>query len=392
MDLVFVTEARFYKNSSGQIYADSASFSMILWERYLSFFDKLYILARVGDSDTHTSNLIDDSRICFLPIPYYVGFEGFLKRRNEILQTMKSYTLSGRAYICRVPGQIGQLFANQLKRKKIAYAVEVVGDPWDVFAPGSINHPLSPIMRIGGYWGLHRVVKTASAVLYVTKQQLQRRYPCRKGVFSTFASNVFINNSFLVSQPKKYSTNLKNHTISFLAIGSLEQMYKAPDIILDALAILKKKGYQIKLKWLGDGMYKQAMQEYAHKLCLDTYVDFAGNVSSQQVHEELLCTDIFLHVSRTEGLPRALIEAMACSLPCIGSRVGGIPELLEEVALVSPGIPSELAEKIQEFISNTHLLNSQAFRNWNEAQTYHEIFLSQRRTDFYQYVTNIVEQ
>lgn len=390
MDLVFVTEARFHRSTSGMIYADTASFGMALWERYLSFFDKIYIMARVNDSDYQNANLISDPRISVLPVPYYVGFESFLKKRYDIIQAMRTYALPGRAYICRVPGQVGQLFASLLKKKKIPYAVEVVGDPWDVFAPRSINHPLAPIMRIGGYWGLRKVVKSASAVLYVTKQQLQKRYPCRKGVFSTHASNVMIDDSLLVSRPKRYSEDLSNHIISVLSIGSLEQMYKAPDIILDALAVLRKRGYRIKLKWLGDGKYKLPMQEYARSLYLESDVEFVGNVSSRQVHEELLSTDIYLHVSRTEGLPRAVIEAMACGLPCIGSRVGGIPELLEEVALVSPGSSNELAEKIQEFISNNILMNSQAYRNWNEAKSYHNVILSQRRKDFYLYTINLV--
>ena len=96
-------------------------------------------------------------------------------------------------------------------------------------------------------------------------------------------------------------------------------------------------------------------------------------------------------VSRTEGLPRALIEAMACGLPCIGSRVGGIPELLEPVALVAPGNSKELAEKIYEFVTDTTLLNSQAVRNWNEAKNYHDKILSQRRMAFYQHVINRVK-
>lgn len=393
MDLVFATEARFYRGKDGLFYTDSASFCMTLWERYLTVFDKLYIFARVEERpDDASPNVIDSPLISFISAPYYVGLEGFLKKSREIQQVIKANALSGRAYICRVPGQIGQLLANQLKKKKISYAVEVVGDPWDVFGSGSINHPLAPIMRIGGYLSLRRVVKAASAVLYVTKYQLQKRYPCQKGVFSTFASNVLINDSFLVPYPKKHVMDIKNSIISLLAIGSLEQMYKAPDVVLEALAVLKQRGYQIKLRWLGDGTYKQSMQEYAQQLCIAKQVDFVGNVSSQQIHDELLCADIFLHVSRTEGLPRAIIEAMACGLPCIGSRVGGIPELLEEVALISPGSSEELAKKIQEFASNASLLNLQAFRNWNEAQAYHDRILSQRRINFYQHIVNIVSR
>ena len=176
----------------------------------------------------------------------------------------------------------------------------------------------------------------------------------------------------------------RKETYSLISVGSLAQMYKAPDIVLKALSVLKDKGFSIKLTWLGDGVFRQDMIDLAQSLKLN--VDFKGNVSAQEVHQYLADADIFLLVSRTEGLPRAVVEAMAHGLPCIGSKVGGIPELLENSALVEKENVPQLAQLIEQMINNLDFTNEQAVRNLKEAQLYKEDILRQKRIVFFDYI------
>ena len=90
--------------------------------------------------------------------------------------------------------------------------------------------------------------------------------------------------------------------------------------------------------------------------------------------------------SRTEGLPRALIEAMAAGLPCIGTRVGGIPELLDDEALVAPGDAEALAARIRAFLDDAGLFERQAARNLREASIYAAPRLQRLRDGFLQTV------
>ncbi len=386
MKLIFVTEARFIKDAKGNVYGES-SFNFELWARYLTTFSEVIVMARTRYDPNYigkTNQLSSRKEVSFIELPYFIGPLQFLKKRREVNAKIKQIIKDIDAvFICRIPGIIGNISIHYLNKRKIPFGVEVVGDPWDVFAPGSVKHPLRFYFRWKGYLDLKRNAVKASAALYVTNNKLQERYPVRSGVFQTAASNVIIEDDLIKSQPKLHV--LKDH-YSLISVGSLEQMYKAPDVVLKAIKGLNDDGVPCKLVWLGDGIYKTQMQNLAKELGIVDYVDFKGNVGINEVREYLLAADIFVLASRTEGLPRAVIEAMAVGLPCIGTRVGGIPELLENKALIPKDDSKALTEKIKSLITEPTFYNEQAERNLIESAHYKESILKEKRKDFYNYL------
>lgn len=391
MDLVFCTEARFVRRSSGLVYSIDGGLTNKLWERYLCKFNHVYVMARVLSDDDCPINdkyLASSERVSFIDLPYYLGPIQFLKSRRKLNKIVATSLMPGCVYICRVPGEIGTLVARHLKKCKIPYGVEVVGDPWDVFAPGAVRHPFRVYFRYRGTNDLKKTVVRAAAALYVTEYQLQKRYPVNDFVFRISASDVQIRSRNLPSSEKVL---YKKEKYNLLSVGSLEQMYKAPDVVLEALALLKDRGVSCKLTWLGEGKNKGEMQKLASALHLTNDVNFKGNVSREEVDEELKNSDLFLLVSRTEGLPRALIEAMAMGLPCIGTQVGGIPELLDEQVLIPADDSRALADKIEFLLNHIEVTNKQASRNYEFAKNYYDSVLQQRRESFYQYLISTVK-
>ena len=87
-----------------------------------------------------------------------------------------------------------------------------------------------------------------------------------------------------------------------------------------------------------------------------------------------------------------MIEAMARGLPCIGSRVGGIPELLDRTDLVGADDVGGLAGKISEVLSDPQRLRSMSVRNWRRAGDYLEDALRPKRDRFYRYLRTRTEQ
>jgi glycosyltransferase involved in cell wall biosynthesis len=129
------------------------------------------------------------------------------------------------------------------------------------------------------------------------------------------------------------------------------------------------------------------MELRAASLGLAACVRFTGHLSSPDlVRKELSEADLFVLPSRTEGLPRALIEAMAIGLPCIGSDVGGIPELLPPSERVPPGDARALADGILELLSDPLRLARLSAENVERAREFHIDALRPRRHAFYRAV------
>jgi glycosyltransferase involved in cell wall biosynthesis len=86
---------------------------------------------------------------------------------------------------------------------------------------------------------------------------------------------------------------------------------------------------------------------------------------------EALCNaDVFVYPSYSEGMPMAVIEAMACGLPVIATRVGGLPDLVSDGVnglLVEPRHPDQLASAIQRLCSNPELRSSMEKNSFKRA-------------------------
>jgi glycosyltransferase involved in cell wall biosynthesis len=135
------------------------------------------------------------------------------------------------------------------------------------------------------------------------------------------------------------------------------------------------------------------LEELSKKLGVHTRCEFLGQVPGGLAVQELLdSADIFILPSRVEGLPRAMIEAMARGLPCIGTNVGGIPELLDAEDLVQAGDASALARKIEEIVADPERQKLMSARNLAEARNYVDDVLREKRIAFYEYTRNITHE
>jgi glycosyltransferase involved in cell wall biosynthesis len=178
-----------------------------------------------------------------------------------------------------------------------------------------------------------------------------------------------------------------------VTVGSLDQAYKGVDTILSAVARVRGAGLSVKLNVIGDGKHRLRLEEYCRDLGIDDAVRFVGRVQSpREVARYLDESDMFLLASRTEGLPRAMLEAMARGLPCLGTKVGGIPEVLAENDLFRVSQADDLAEKMRAALNDPQIMNEMARRNWMRAQDYREEALRSRRCKFYSCVESLTRE
>jgi glycosyltransferase involved in cell wall biosynthesis len=152
-------------------------------------------------------------------------------------------------------------------------------------------------------------------------------------------------------------------------------------------------GLNIVLAIVGDGRQRANLERLASRLGIVDRIQFLGMLpAGQAIRDELDRSDLFILPSRTEGLPRAMIEAMARGLPCIGSTAGGIPELLAEEDMVRPGDAIALGMKIIEVVSSLERRRAMATRNLGKAKEFDGEVLRERRIQFYQYVRGFMER
>lgn len=119
---------------------------------------------------------------------------------------------------------------------------------------------------------------------------------------------------------------------------------------IEAMRILNKRGQRCRLSIAGEGPYRQRIEALAN----DCDLDMHGAVTDIPAFMRGL--DAFLLPSDHEGTPAALLEAMAMGLPCIATRVGGIPALLGEAGVLVPRRdPSSIADAVEHLINNASL-------------------------------------
>ncbi len=386
--VTILVEQRYLRMPDGSIWGPQLGYSF--WCNYLAVFDCVRVVARVLDVPTVSDQWVraDGDSVFFVCIPYYVGPWQYLSKRRKVKQALLSALQSQDALIMRLDSQLAALAYPFLRQQRRPYGVEVVTDPYDVFAPGS-GHVLRPLFRFKFAWQLRQQCAGAWAAAYVTRTALQRRYPASHAAFSTWYSSVELpEERFAVASRTTFG---RDGAFRIITVGSMEDFRKGQDTLLDAVAGCVSKGLLVRLSIVGSGRTRRFLEQRARELGLTAQVDFTGQLSPERVLEELDRSDLFVLASRGEGLPRALLEAMARGLPAIGSRVGGFPEVLPESDLVRPGDATALAKKIRDTLLDVDRMMDMSKYNLAKAREFHQEILSKRRVELYRAIRQRTE-
>ncbi|MFB6231271.1 MAG: glycosyltransferase family 4 protein [Salinibacter sp.] len=133
---------------------------------------------------------------------------------------------------------------------------------------------------------------------------------------------------------------------------------KGLTMLLEAWRELMERAQDLHLVLVGSGSGQYLscegeLRTYVREHSLEEHITFTGYV--ENVEEYLIASDGFVLPSQSEGLPLSLIEAMACGLHCIGTRVGGIPDVVtdgENGILVVASDSGALKDAIWQLYSN----------------------------------------
>jgi phosphatidyl-myo-inositol dimannoside synthase len=381
MRLIAATEARFDLGPDGIMRSDTGGRSYPFWRRYLAQFSDVGVLARVNRTAGTSGFPVTGPGVAVIPLPGGAGWLGALRlleaRRSSLAEVCRR---EDTAYLARVPGVVGSLLVHQVARERRPYGLEVVGDPYDVFSAGIGGKVAAPALRHIAYRLMRRQCARAAAVAYVTRSRLQERYPPRPGAYTTSYSDVDLPDEAFHAAPRRTSAG----PLVLVAVGTQSQAYKGHDVLLSATAILLRRGLDVQVRLVGDGRLQPQLMSLATELGIGERTIFVGQVpTGPAVWEELDRADVFVLPSRTEGLPRALIEAMARKLPCVASDVGGVRELLPTDDLCPASDPVALSVLLETVLGDAGRRRRMSARNALVARDYQDSALAVRRAAFY---------
>ncbi|MHC1560578.1 glycosyltransferase [Actinomycetospora sp. C-140] len=365
------TEARFRRTEDGSWralhHAEAASIA-----RFAGAERDVVVVARATTRPTDGDGVPVDASV--QPLPYYVGPLAFVAALPRLVPAVLRAVRTADRIVLRMPGTIGSLAAVGCRLTGRRYAVEVVGDPVAVMRSGVLGaggHLLAGLFGRQMQW----VVRGASSAVYVTEKTLQSTYPPSVGTVSAGISDIRLSREMVADRPPSA------HPGSFhlVTVGHQDQHYKGHDVLLRAIALLRRNGVDVRATVIGGGRLHEELRTLRDQLSLGPWVELTDTLNDRKaVTTHLDSATLFVLPSRTEGLPRALIEAMARGLPAVASRVGGVPELLGAECLVPPGDPGSLARKIGALLADPQQRIALGRRNLEHARRFDAATLERR--------------
>ena len=382
MGCLFVHDFRSY-NKDGEVYTGNLSYE--IWnERYIKYFGLVKVLNRTEDmKDNDSPNKYvkaSGPNVVFLNEIDVFSPIGFVKNFRKYKRIVCKHVDEAKYVIIRLDSFLGLIAAKRCRETGKKYLIEVVGCVWDSFWNKGVY---GKVVAYPLFKRMQKEVKCAPYVVYVTEKFLQRRYPTQGK--NTNISNVLLpkHDDELLKKRLERIERQQGVFYEIVTVASVSVRYKGQDSVIKALGVLKKQGRENFVYHLIGSGNTDYLKRVAENSGVSDQVIFHGGMKHDDVIDFLDSCDIYIQPSKQEGLPRSLIEGMSRGMTCFGTRVAGIPELLEEKKLFSKKSSNyiEIANLLSAITEDE--LKNQAVRNFKEAQKYEIDILSYRRDEFF---------
>lgn len=139
-----------------------------------------------------------------------------------------------------------------------------------------------------------------------------------------------------------------------LTVGRLAPV-KGQALLIEAVHRLVQRGVDVGLTIVGEGPERGRLEAQASRLGIADRVELTGALNAVETRQRFEGASVFALTSFAEGIPVVLMEAMALGVPCVASRVTGVPELIDDGVtgyLVSPGDGDEAADAISRLLAD----------------------------------------
>jgi glycosyltransferase involved in cell wall biosynthesis len=339
--LLIATDGPFYRQGN-QVF-DRYCFDRAFFDDYAAAFDEVRVAARV-DHGTAVDGMhrADGGGVDFVDLEDVHGARWVLAPWWRYCRALAEAVDWADAVCARIPSVVGWHAARLARRCGKPVMFELIGDP---IAAGAGSLP----RRVGGLVQGRRtrwIARQSRLGSYVSRAHLQRRYPASADAATASISSIRLPpESF---RPPRTAPIRSGH-LHLVCVGVFLAVKNQPTL-LEALAIGLRQGLSLSLTLVGDGPCRSAIERRIERLDIADRVSLTGHlVGRAKIEAELDAADLFVMPSRSEGMPRAAIEAMARGLPVVGSTAPGIRELLPEACCFDPADPQAIVAMVRRF-------------------------------------------
>jgi len=263
------------------------------------------------------------------------------------LRKIKPDIVHAQSFIIGMPA----LLSNKLL--KIPYVIYGRGS--DVYLPGWFTKLTAKT-----------ILKNASAVIALTEHM--------KGAMQALYSRdvVVVPNGINLEEDTGRQSERRNPSERILFVGRLHPV-KGTRYLLGAMSIVHRDMPRTKLVLVGDGEERELLESLTDSLGLRECVEFAGRVPHDRVQDYMNQAEVFVLPSLSEGFPVTILEAMACGLPVVATRVGGIPDIIEDGTngyLVDAMHQEQIAEALLKLLQGEQLRKEMSDNNREGVRRY----------------------
>lgn len=380
-ELSVIMDGRFDRKD-GKILSSHMHYD-IFAKRILNVFDHVKIHARSFKTNLSSGLPVEGKDAKFVTIADYRGVREFLLQIPGIVQKCFTLARQKEPVLLYLPGTLPMICGLFRMAFKNPLHVLIVADPQDQMSKDALRHPLQPFFHKLYVFVLRFLCAHAVTAMYVTEDYLQSKYPPHNDARSFGTSDVNLSKDAYVKRARK-PKEFDNKGLAIIYVAMMAQAYKAHEILINCISKLQNQGHDITLRLVGDGPLRPELEALAKELSVQDHIKFCGKLPfGEKINAELRVSDLFVMPSRAEGLPRALVEAMAQALPAISTSVGGVPEILPIEHLMPVDDTELLLKKLKSLVGNQAKLAQMSAENFKRAQDFSKGKIDQKINEFY---------
>lgn len=291
------------------------------------------------------------------------GFYFFLSLYGKVKRDRNNFKFDVILASWAFPDGVGSYFIAKCLR--IPIVIQVLGSDINIYTKTILRRKL-----------IAYVLKRCSKVLSVSQELKNRIAQIGVPVDKVRVVNNGVNQSLFSPMDRTLARNslkLPQETRIILYVGNLVPV-KGIDGLVSAYGAVASEATNSLLIIIGDGFLKKSVLKKVKDLNLEGRVILCGKRPHNEIPAWMNASDLLCLPSLNEGSPNVILEAMACGVPIVATRVGGIPEMVrsyKNVKLTDPKDIKQLSEAILKFLSNgcdqQASLDKPSNRSWKDA-------------------------